>query len=86
MSTTIGDTRKIADQLADQITVRANTLKANATKSLLLTSIVTLLLLVLLILTALARPLRKPVQMAHPSVGGRLSGVSAWSGGREATK
>jgi hypothetical protein len=71
-STTLGDTRKIAGQLAGQITVRADTLKSNATKSLLLTSIVTLLLLlllvllllvllllVLLILTALARPLRK---------------------------
>ena len=59
MSTTIADTRTVADQLADQITVRANTLKANATKSLLLTSLVTLLLLVLPISTALARPLRK---------------------------
>jgi hypothetical protein len=59
MSTTIGDTRKVAGQLNGQITVRANTLKSNATRSLLLTSIVTLLLLVLLISTALVRPLRK---------------------------
>ena len=58
MSTTIGDTRKVADQLDGQITVRANTLKANATKSLLLTSIATLVLLMLLISAVLARPLR----------------------------
>jgi hypothetical protein len=59
MSTTIGDTRKVADQAVGQITGRANTLKSNATKSLLLTSTVTLLLLVLLLSTALARPLRR---------------------------
>ena len=59
MSTTVGDTRKVAGQAVDQIISRANTLKSNATKSLLLTSIVTLLLLVLLLSTALARPLRK---------------------------
>jgi len=58
MSTTIGDTRKVADQLDGQITVRANTLKANATKSLLLTSIATLVLLMLLISAVLARPPR----------------------------
>jgi hypothetical protein len=86
MSTTVGDTRKVADQAAGQITARADTLKANATEKLLLTSVVTLLLLVLLIVTALARPLRKLVQLAHPSDGGWPSGMSAWSGGREATK
>jgi hypothetical protein len=59
MSTTIGDTRKVADQGAGQITVRADTLRSNATKSLLLTSIVTLLLVVLLISTALARSLAR---------------------------
>jgi len=60
MSTTIGDTRKVADQLAGQITDQANTLKSNATKSLLLTSIATLVLLLLLLISAvLARPLRK---------------------------
>jgi hypothetical protein len=59
MSTTIGDTRKVADQLSGQVTARANTLKANAAKALLLTSILTLLLLVLLISTALARPLAR---------------------------
>jgi hypothetical protein len=59
MSTTIGDTRKVADQLSGQVTARANTLKANAAKALLLTIILTLLLLVLLISTALARPLAR---------------------------
>jgi len=59
MSTTVGDTRKVAGQAVDQMISRANTLKSNATKSLLLTSIVTLLLLVLLLSTALPRPLRK---------------------------
>jgi len=61
ISTTIDDTRKVADQAAGQISARANTLKSNATKRLLLASIVTLLILVLLIVTALARPLRKLV-------------------------
>ncbi len=60
MSTTIADMRKVADQLAGQITGQANTLKSTATRSLLLTSIVTLaLLLVLLTSAVLARPLRK---------------------------
>jgi len=58
MSTTVGDTRKVADQAVGQITDRADTLKSNATKSLLLTGVVTLLLLVLLLSTALARSLR----------------------------
>jgi Nitrate and nitrite sensing len=61
MSTTIDDTRQVADQAVSQVTARADTLKSNATKRLLLTSIITLLLLVLLLLTALARPLRKLV-------------------------
>jgi hypothetical protein len=61
MSTTIDDTRQVADQAAGQITARADTLKSNATKRLLLASIITLLVLVLLIVTALARPLRKLV-------------------------
>jgi hypothetical protein len=56
MSTTIDDIRKVADQLDGQITAQANTLKANATKRLLLTSIATLVLLVLLISAVLARP------------------------------
>jgi hypothetical protein len=60
MSTKISDTRTVAGQLTSQITDRANTLKSDATRSLLLTSIATLvLLLVLLISAALARPPRK---------------------------
>jgi hypothetical protein len=55
MSTTTGDTRKVTGQ----ITVRADTLKSDATRSLLLTTIVMLLLLVLLISAMLARPPRK---------------------------
>jgi hypothetical protein len=67
MSTTIGDTRKVADQLAGQITGQANTLESNATKSLLLTSTAALALLVVLLISAvLARPLRK--QHADPPV------------------
>ena len=62
MSTTIGDTRKVAGQFAGQITVRADTLKSNTTTTLLLTSIVTLLLLLgLLIAVALARSLARPL-------------------------
>jgi hypothetical protein len=60
MSTTIGDTRKVVGQLTGQITDRANTLKSDATRRLLLTGIATLvLLLVLLISAVLARPPRK---------------------------
>jgi hypothetical protein len=55
-STTISDTLKVTGQL----TGRANTLKSDATRSLLLTSTATLIvLLVLLISAALARPPRK---------------------------
>jgi len=55
MSTTIGDTRTVAGQLAGQITGQANALKSNAAKRLLLTSAATVaLLLVLLISAALA--------------------------------
>jgi len=60
MSTTIAGMRKVAGQLAGQITGQADTLNSNATRSLLLTSIATLaLLLVLLISAVLARPPRK---------------------------
>jgi Nitrate and nitrite sensing len=62
MSTTIDDTRQVADQAAGQVTARADTLKSHATKRLLVTSIITLLLLVLLLVTALAGPLRKLVR------------------------
>ena len=58
-STTIGDTRKVAEQLTSQTISQADTLKADAARNLLLTSIATLiLLLVLLISAVLARPLR----------------------------
>jgi len=52
MSATVGDTRKVAGQLTGQITVRANALKSNATRSLLLTSIATLILLLVLLISA----------------------------------
>jgi hypothetical protein len=59
MSTTIGDTREVTGQLASQISSQADTLKSDAAKSLLLTSIATLILLLVLLITAvLARPLR----------------------------
>ena len=57
MSTTIGDTRKVTGQLTGQITDRADTLKSNAARSLLLISIATgVLILLLLISAVLARP------------------------------
>jgi hypothetical protein len=56
MSTTIGDTRAVAGQLVGQITGQANTLKSNATKSLLLTSTAALALLLVLVSAVLARP------------------------------
>jgi hypothetical protein len=54
MSTTIGDTRQVTEQLAGQLTARANTLKANPTRSLLLAGIVTLAVLTLVLLLAVA--------------------------------
>src|SRR5581483_10263479 len=48
MSITIGDTRRVTGRLAGQVTGQADTLKSNAAKSLLLTSIALVLLLVLL--------------------------------------
>ena len=67
MSTTIGDTRTVAGQLAGQITGRANTLQRIAARTLLLTSTAALALLVVLLISAvLARPLRK--QHAHAPV------------------
>ena len=60
MSTTIGDTRKVADRLTSQLSGQASTLKSEAVRSLLLTSIATLVLLVLLLVAAvLARPLSR---------------------------
>jgi hypothetical protein len=55
MSTTIGDTRQVTDQLAGQLTTRANTLKADPTRSLLLAGIVTSAVLLLLLVMALVR-------------------------------
>jgi Nitrate and nitrite sensing len=60
VSTTIADMGKVASQLTGQITGQANTLKSDATKSLLFTSVVTLVLLLMLLVSAvLARPLRQ---------------------------
>ena len=59
-SAAIDGTRTVADQLTGQITSRANTLKSDMIRSLLLTSIATLVLLLLLLISAvLARPPRK---------------------------
>ena len=64
MSTTIGDTRKVADELAGAVTARANMLRSQATQTLLITSVVTLvlLLLVLLVSTIVARSLIRPLR------------------------
>jgi hypothetical protein len=57
ISTTIGDTREVANQFVGQVTARAGALRSDATRRLVLTSIVTLglLLLVLLISAAVGR-------------------------------
>jgi nitrate/nitrite sensing protein/HAAS domain-containing protein len=62
MSTTIGDTREVANQLVGQVTARAGALRSDATTRLVLTSIATLglLLLVLLISAAVGRSLTRP--------------------------
>ena len=62
ISTTIGDTREVANQLVGQVTARAGALRSHATTRLVLTSIVTLglLLLVLLISAAVGRSLTRP--------------------------
>jgi signal transduction histidine kinase len=64
MSMTIGDTRKVADELASAVTARANFLRSQATQTLLITSVVTLvlLLLVLLVSTIVARSLIRPLR------------------------
>jgi Nitrate and nitrite sensing len=61
-STTIGDTREVANQLVGKVTARAGALRSHATRRLVLTSIVTLglLLLVLLISAAVGRSLTRP--------------------------
>lgn len=58
MSITIAGMRTVTGQLAGQITAQASTLKSDAARSLLLTSIALVLLLVLLTSAVLARPLR----------------------------
>jgi hypothetical protein len=62
MSAAIGDTREVANQLVGQVTARAGALRSDATRRLVLTSIVTLglLLLVLLISAAVGRSLTRP--------------------------
>ena len=68
MTTRIGDTRTVTSigtsNLVSQITSRANALKSDAARSLLLASIITLfvLLLVLLISTLVARSLTRPLR------------------------
>jgi signal transduction histidine kinase len=69
MSATIDDMRQVdnglgSQGLVEQITSRANTLKSNSARSLLLASIITfvLLVLVLLISTMVARSLTRPLR------------------------
>jgi len=64
MAFTIGQTRKVADELVTSVSSRANSLNSQATRNLLIISIVTLvlLLLVLLISTIVARSLIRPLR------------------------
>ena len=64
MTTTIGDTRTVANGLTTAITSRASALRSQATTELLVTSLVTLLLLllVLLVSTTVARSLIRPLR------------------------
>jgi len=63
-SATINDTRSVADQLVTAVTNRADTLRSQATRDLIVTSLVTLLLLllVLLVSTVVARSLIRPLR------------------------
>jgi signal transduction histidine kinase len=63
-SATIDGTRTVADGLVQTITSRANSLRSQATQTLLVTSLVTLvlLLLVLVISTIVARSLTRPLR------------------------
>jgi signal transduction histidine kinase len=78
MTLTIQDTQKVANQLTQAITSRANALRSNATTDLLVTSLVTLLLLLLVVLVStivarsLIRPLRKLRSDALDVAGHRL--------------
>ncbi len=78
MTTTITDTRTVANDLAKAVTGRADALRSSATTSLLVTSLVTLLLLLLMVLVStivarsLIRPLRKLRTDALDVAGHRL--------------
>ncbi len=78
MTTTLTDTQTVANGLTTAITGRADTLRSNATRSLLVTSLVTLLLLLLVVLVStivarsLIRPLRKLRTDALDVAGHRL--------------
>src|SRR6266567_212773 len=78
MTTTLQDTRKVADELTASITGRADALRSTATTDLLVTSLVTLLLLALVALVStivarsLIRPLRKLRADALDVAGNRL--------------
>src|SRR6266566_3535596 len=78
MTLTIQDTQKVANQLTQAITSRANALRSKATTDLLVTSLVTLLLLLLVVLVStivarsLIRPLRKLRSDALDVAGHRL--------------
>ena len=63
-SSTLGEVRKVADELTGNISALANTSRTNAGTGLLVTSLVTLLLLllVLLIFTMVARSLTRPLR------------------------
>ena len=64
MTTTVGDTRTVANGLTTAITSRASALRSQATTELLVTSLVTLLLLllVLVVSTTVARSLIRPLR------------------------
>ncbi|HJY94518.1 MAG TPA: nitrate- and nitrite sensing domain-containing protein, partial [Streptosporangiaceae bacterium] len=64
ISTTIGDTRTVANDLTAKVSSRASSLRSDATTQLLVTSLVTLLLLllVLLVSTTVARSLIRPLR------------------------
>jgi len=64
MAFTIGQTRKVADELVTGISSRASSLNSRATRNLLIISVVTLvlLLLVLLVSTMVARSLIRPLR------------------------
>jgi signal transduction histidine kinase len=78
MSEKIADTRKVAGGLLGQIDSRANALKSDATRSLLVTILITVLLLIVVVLVStvvarsLTRPLRKLRSDALDVAGHRL--------------